>query len=75
MIPHPDWTVAFDTNEAQAAASRKQLLAKAAADRTRLFGYHLPFPGLGRVRADGRGQGGGYEWLPEPWSQAPVRTA
>ena len=72
MLPHPDWTVAFDTNEPQAAASRRALLERAAADRARLFSYHLPFPGLGHVRADGRG---GFQWVPEPWSQAPVRGA
>lgn len=73
MIPHPEWTVAFDTNEAQAAASRRALLERAAAERTRLFGYHLPFPGVGHVRAEeGRG---GFRWVPEPWSQAPARGA
>ena len=53
MLPHPDWTVAFDANEPQAAASRRALLERAAAERTRLFSYHLPFPGLG-ARPRGR---------------------
>lgn len=72
MLPHPDWTVAFDADEAQAAASRRKLLETAAAGRTRVFGYHLPFPGLGHLRSDGQG---GFPWAPEPWSQAPVRAA
>jgi len=63
MMPHPDWTVAFDTNAAQAAATRKATFARLAAEGTPVFGYHLPFPALGRLVS----QGSGYRWLPRQW--------
>lgn len=63
QFPRPDWTMAFDTRPAQASATRRALLADVAAQRTRVIAYHLPFPGIGHVRAAGRG----YEWVPQPW--------
>jgi hypothetical protein len=32
-------------------------------------GMHLAFPGIGHVRADGRGQ---YEWVPIDFAPVPV---
>lgn len=46
---HPDWRPAADHVPEQAAETRKKLLDKLAAEKSRLIGYHLPFPGLGRV--------------------------
>lgn len=46
---HPEWHPANDQLPDQAVATRKRLLAKLAADRTRIIGYHLPPPGLGYV--------------------------
>ena len=63
QFPRPDWTMAFDTRPAQAVTTRRALFASAAAERTRVLGYHLPFPGLGHVRAAGQG----YAWVPQPW--------
>lgn len=63
QFPRPDWSMAFDTRPAQASSTRRALLAEVAAQRTRVMGYHLPFPGIGHVRAAGRG----YEWVPQPW--------
>jgi hypothetical protein len=40
------------------------LFAQAARDRTLLAGAHLNFPGLGRVRAEGKG----YVWVPVIYS-------
>ena len=37
----------------QAAATRRTLLDRLAADRSRLIGFHLPYPGLGRVERTG----------------------
>ena len=65
QFPRPDWTMAFDTRPAQAVTTRRTLFASAAAERTRVLGYHLPFPGLGHVRAAGQG----YAWVPQPWVQ------
>lgn len=59
----PGWHVAFDADPVQAAATRKRMLDRIAADRTLIAGSHLPFPGLGHVRASN----GGYEWVPVTW--------
>lgn len=63
QFPHPEWSMAFDTRPAQASATRRALLARLAAERTRVLAYHLPFPGIGHVRASGDG----YAWVPQPW--------
>jgi len=65
MFKDPSWTMSFDTDPAQAAATRKQLFAQFAANRTRILGYHLPFPGIGHVARDGNG----FRWVPEAWVQ------
>jgi len=65
MFSHPDWTSAFDTDPKMAAETRRRILDRAAADGLRVLGYHLPFPGIGHVRAV---KGGGFEWAPEPWN-------
>ena len=65
MFKNPAWTVAFDTDQAMAAATRKKVFAEFAANRTRVLGYHLPFPGIGHVAKDGAG----YRWVPEAWQQ------
>jgi glyoxylase-like metal-dependent hydrolase (beta-lactamase superfamily II) len=64
MFAHPEWTSAFDSDPQMGAETRRKLLDRAAADGLRVLGYHLPFPGIGHVRAV---KGGGFEWLPEPW--------
>ncbi|MGZ9197345.1 MAG: MBL fold metallo-hydrolase [Candidatus Deferrimicrobiaceae bacterium] len=65
MFAHPEWTSAFDTDPKMAAETRRKLLDRAASDGLRVLGYHLPFPGIGHVRS---AKGGGFKWLPEPWS-------
>jgi glyoxylase-like metal-dependent hydrolase (beta-lactamase superfamily II) len=63
QFPHPEWTMAYDVNPNLAIETRRKLFKQAAADRSLVFAYHLPFPGLGHVRTDGSG----YEWVPQPW--------
>ncbi len=51
---YPQWKPAADHVPDQAVETRKKLLDRLAKDRSKLIGYHLPFPGLGRVeRKDG----------------------
>lgn len=51
---HPDWSPAADHHDADLAiATRKRLLGRLAADKSLAIGFHLPFPGIGRVEADG----------------------
>lgn len=65
MFAHPEWTSAFDVDPKMGADTRRRVLDRTAADGLRVLGYHLPFPGIGHVRTV---KGGGFEWLPEPWS-------
>jgi glyoxylase-like metal-dependent hydrolase (beta-lactamase superfamily II) len=65
MFQNPDWTIGVDTVPEQAAATRKSVFEKLAAARTRVIGYHLPFPGIGHIRKKDQG----FEWVPEPWRQ------
>ena len=45
----PDWRWGPDMDSDRAVASRRRILDQLATDRTRLLGYHLPWPGLGYV--------------------------
>uniref|UniRef100_UPI00333F8E82 MBL fold metallo-hydrolase n=1 Tax=Castellaniella defragrans TaxID=75697 RepID=UPI00333F8E82 len=60
QFARPEVVIAFDADSAQAIASRKKIFAEAARDRLWVAGAHLPFPGLGHVRAEGQG----YAWVP-----------
>lgn len=62
MFANPDWTISFDDVPNQAAAVRRKEFTKAAASRDRVFGFHLPWPGLGRITADQKS----FNWVPEP---------
>jgi glyoxylase-like metal-dependent hydrolase (beta-lactamase superfamily II) len=54
-LQRPDWEVKFDADKAQAAATRKSLLGMIAADRLPFIGYHMPFPAVGYLEAQGDG--------------------
>jgi glyoxylase-like metal-dependent hydrolase (beta-lactamase superfamily II) len=64
MFTDPAWGIAFDHNPDQAIATRQKLFAQLASTNERAYGFHLPWPGLGRIAP--RGQG--YAWLAERWS-------
>lgn len=59
---NPELPIAFDVQTPEAIATRRKLLDRAAADRARIFGTHLPFPCLGHVRR----RGAAYEHVLEP---------
>ena len=46
---HPDWRPTADHVPEQAAATRRKLLDRLATDRSKLIGFHLPYPGIGIV--------------------------
>lgn len=51
---HPEWRPTADHVPDVAVETRKRLLDRMAADRSKLIGFHLPFPGVGAVeRKDG----------------------
>jgi glyoxylase-like metal-dependent hydrolase (beta-lactamase superfamily II) len=64
MFTNPGWGIAFDHEPEQAIVTRKKLFAKLAATKERAYGFHLPWPGIGRLLP--RGQG--YSWDAERWS-------
>lgn len=51
----PDWSITFDVDKPQAAASRRKVLGMLAADRIPMIGYHMPFPAAGFVEPRGEG--------------------
>jgi len=60
-VQKPEWPNGFDGDQAAAAQSREQLLEKSAADGQRLYVYHFPYPGIGKIEK----QGDGYVWAAE----------
>lgn len=46
---HPDWRWGPDMEPDKAVATRRRLLDKLSTEKTALLGYHLPWPGVGRV--------------------------
>lgn len=50
---HPDWHGAGDQDKDRAAGTRRRLLDRLTADKAAIIGYHIPFPGLGRVEKKG----------------------
>lgn len=62
----PEWKNAFDLLPDQAIATRRRLMERFAAERTRVFGGHMPFPSLGHVRARDHG----FEFVIEPFPLA-----
>lgn len=60
-IDHASWFPAVDLNPEQAVASRARVFNRAAEIGALVAGYHLPFPGIGRVS---RGEEG-WNWVDE----------
>ena len=60
----PSVTVVYDSNQAEARATRLKVLARAARDKTLIAGAHLAFPGLGHVRKAMYG----YIWVPRNYT-------
>ncbi len=51
---YPAWRTTADHEPERAIATRRRLLDRLAADKAKLIGFHLPYPGVGRVeRKDG----------------------
>jgi glyoxylase-like metal-dependent hydrolase (beta-lactamase superfamily II) len=56
----PSVSIKFDTDSKSAALQRKRAFADAASHGYWVAAAHLPFPGIGHLRADGKG----YAWVP-----------
>lgn len=60
-LAEPDWSMGFDNDQDEGKVSRKQELAKLAKDHELIFAPHFPFPGVGRIVAEGNH----FAWKPE----------
>ena len=63
MFADPEWTIAFDHDPVQSVVTRKKYWKEAAEKHTRCYGFHLPWPGLGRIVST---EGKAYRWWAEP---------
>jgi glyoxylase-like metal-dependent hydrolase (beta-lactamase superfamily II) len=63
----PATTIQFDVNSKEAAPARIKQYADAAKAGYYVAVAHISFPGIGRLRADGKG----YDWIPANYQSAP----
>jgi glyoxylase-like metal-dependent hydrolase (beta-lactamase superfamily II) len=68
----PGVSIEFDVDQKRAIATRRELMQSTAASKTLVAGMHLPFPGIGHVRAEGKGS---YSWVPIEFSPLPKATS
>jgi glyoxylase-like metal-dependent hydrolase (beta-lactamase superfamily II) len=64
MFTDPTWGIAYDHEPAQAIQTRQKLFTELAHTHERAYGFHLPWPGLGRIAQTERG----FSWQGERWS-------
>ncbi len=62
----PEVCMAFDTDKAQAEATRRRVFDMVATDRLLVTGMHLHFPGFAHLVREGSG----YRLIPAAWEQA-----
>ncbi len=60
QFPHPEITITYDVDPNAAAVQRATQFANAEKSRCLVAGAHLPFPGVGHIRAEDQG----YAWVP-----------
>jgi glyoxylase-like metal-dependent hydrolase (beta-lactamase superfamily II) len=56
QFPRPEIAILYDVSPKKAVAQREKQFAIAATQRELVAGAHLPFPGLGHIRAEGDGR-------------------
>ncbi|MBV8665132.1 MAG: MBL fold metallo-hydrolase [Burkholderiaceae bacterium] len=64
QLGHPDVLMNFDSDTKAGLAMRHKVYAEAAKEGYIVAGAHISFPGLGRLRAEGKG----YVWVPVNYS-------
>ena len=60
QFDNPGVTIQFDTDSKAAALQRRKAYAEAAKQGYLVASAHISFPGIGRLRGDGKG----YTWIP-----------
>jgi glyoxylase-like metal-dependent hydrolase (beta-lactamase superfamily II) len=68
QFARPDVSFEYDVDQEQAVATRKSIFKTMAITKTLVAGMHLPFPGIGHVRWDGKGS---YSWVPIEFTPLP----
>jgi glyoxylase-like metal-dependent hydrolase (beta-lactamase superfamily II) len=61
QFANPGVSIEFDIDQKQAVATRKSIFKTMAISKSLVAGMHLPFPGIGHVRWDGKES---YSWVP-----------
>lgn len=56
---HPGWEVNSDQDKTRGATTRLKLMDDLAANKTRIIGFHLPYPGIGFVERKGEA----FRWV------------
>jgi glyoxylase-like metal-dependent hydrolase (beta-lactamase superfamily II) len=65
QMEHPSVTIGFDSDEKAALAARLREFDAAAKGGYLIGGAHLQFPGVGHLKAEGKG----YRWVPVNFTQ------
>jgi glyoxylase-like metal-dependent hydrolase (beta-lactamase superfamily II) len=63
MFHDPAWSIGLDHTPALAIKTRRRVFARAARDKTRCYGFHVPWPGIGGIAQKGNKES--YAWIPE----------
>jgi glyoxylase-like metal-dependent hydrolase (beta-lactamase superfamily II) len=69
QFARPDAAVSFDLDPKQAVATHKAIFRRIADGKTLIADMHIAFPGIGRMRSDGKS---GYAWVPIEYSPLPT---
>ena len=69
QFARPDAAVSFDIDAKQAVATREATFHRVADGKTFVADMHVAFPGIGRVRSEGKNA---YSWVPIEYSPLPA---
>lgn len=65
QLDHPEVTIAFDTDQKEAASARNKVFTEAAQQGALVGASHIQFPGLGHLKKMGKS----YEWIQVNYTQ------
>ncbi|MES2822701.1 MAG: MBL fold metallo-hydrolase [Pseudomonadota bacterium] len=65
QLDHPEVTIAFDTEQKEAADARNKVFTEAAKQGALVGAAHIQFPGLGYLRKKAKS----YDWIPVNYTQ------
>lgn len=68
QFENPEIAIEFDVDRKLAVDTRHKLLNRVVREKLLVAGMHLPFPGIGHVRREGKGS---FEWIPVEYG--PIR--